>query len=105
MNSVSYKNTSYLKKIVVNFEILEAFKSKDIDKINKILNSQKNGKNNSQPKFEPHFQNLDLVNFLINNNVKGILKKFQSNDLIFEVVQEFIKLGTSSNSIGKSCFI
>ena len=104
MNSVSYKNTSYLKKIITNFEILEAFRSKDIEKINKILTTVKNSKNSSQPKFEPHFQNLDLVDFFINNNVKRILKKFQNNEHIFQVVQEFIKLGTSPDPIG-ICFI
>jgi hypothetical protein len=104
MNSVSYKNTSYLKKIITNFEILEAFRLKDIDKINKILNTQKNGKNTSQPKFEPHFQNLDLVDFFINNNVKRILRKFHNNEQVFEVVQEFIKLGTSPDPIGKGLY-
>lgn len=101
MNSVSYKNTSYLKKIIINFEILEAFRQKDLDKIKKILNSQKSGKSSSHPKFEPHFQNLDLVDFFVNNNVKSILKKFHNNESIFEIVQEFIKLATSSEPLGR----
>ena len=102
MNSVSYKNTSYLKKIIINFELLDALKQKDVEKIKKILSSQKNGKNTSLPKFEPHFQNLDLVDFFINTDIKRILAKFKNKDHVFAVVQEFINLGTSSDTISNT---
>lgn len=98
MNSVSYKNNSYLKKLIVNYEILMALKSNKIEQLKKLLEDNKSCLFSSNSKAEPHYQNIQLVNFFLNNNSSNMLKRFSKNPELLHQICEFVQLGMLSES-------
>ena len=92
MNPVSFKNNWQLRKIIANYEILEAIQTRDFEKLEGIYHENKQSLSSLQIKLEPHFQNIELAHFYLFNKASSLVEKVNKNQSIFQQIIDFVNL-------------
>ena len=92
MNSVSFKNASSLKKSGANFQLLKALQADDKEALRILADEHRRVLASPSNKFEPHTQNLDLVEFLLTGKKGAYLRRVGRSPHEMQKVREFVKL-------------